>query len=126
VGLVERRAEELYIKEADVFAAYTAYTDHEIGRVIQEVEDEGKLDNTLIIYIDGDNRASVEGTLTGTFNSYLGYNGLTEVPIDHPHRTDQCRFAGSGQRIGRQRPVACGVHEKFRLRHRTIRKEPSG
>ena len=40
---------KLFIRQADVFAAYTAYTDHEIGRVIQEVEDEGKLDNTLII-----------------------------------------------------------------------------
>ena len=41
----------LYAREAEVFAAYAAYTDYEIGRVIQEVQDEGKLDNTLIIYI---------------------------------------------------------------------------
>ena len=46
---------KLFIRQADVFAAYTAYTDHEIGRVIQAVEDMGKLDNTLIIYISGDN-----------------------------------------------------------------------
>ena len=46
---------KLFIRQADVFAAYTAYTDHEIGRVIQAVEDEGKLDNTLIIFISGDN-----------------------------------------------------------------------
>jgi len=39
-------------------AALVADTDHEIGRVIQEVEDEGKLDNTLIIYVNGDNVAS--------------------------------------------------------------------
>jgi arylsulfatase len=74
--------QKLYIKEADVFAAYVAYTDHEIGRVIQEVEDLGKLDNTLIIYISGDNGTSAEGTLTGTFNTYAGYNGMTEVPIE--------------------------------------------
>ena len=73
--------QKLYIKEADVFAAYAAYTDHEIGRVIREVEDLGKLDNTLIIYISGDNGTSAEGTLTGTFNTYAGYNGMTEVPI---------------------------------------------
>ena len=42
---------KLYARQAEVFAAYTAYTDYEIGRVIQEVQDEGKLDNTLIIYI---------------------------------------------------------------------------
>ena len=73
---------KLYIKEADVFGAYVAYTDHEIGRVIQEVENLGKLDNTLIIYISGDNGTSAEGTLTGTFNTYAGYNGMTEVPLE--------------------------------------------
>lgn len=72
---------KLYIKEADVFAAYVAYTDHEIGRVIQEVADEGKLENTLVIFISGDNGTSAEGTLTGDFNNYLGYNGMTEVPL---------------------------------------------
>ena len=60
--------------------AYTAYTDHEIGRVIQEVEDMGKLDNTLIIYIDGDNGTSPEGTLLGTPNQYTAYNGILDVP----------------------------------------------
>jgi arylsulfatase len=63
-----------------VFAAYTAYTDHEIGRVIQAVEDMGKLDNTLIIYICGDNGTSPEGTLQGTFNQYTAYNGILDVP----------------------------------------------
>ena len=41
----------------EVYAAYLAYTDHEIGRVIQAIDDKGKLDNTLIIYISGDNLA---------------------------------------------------------------------
>src|SRR5215813_7091526 len=45
---------KLFIRQADVYAAYLAYADHEIGRVIQAVEDMGKLDNTLIIYIVGD------------------------------------------------------------------------
>jgi arylsulfatase len=54
---------KLYAREAEVFAAYAAYTDHEIGRVIQAVQDMGKLDNTLIIYISGDNGTSAEGTL---------------------------------------------------------------
>ena len=52
---------KLFIRQVDVFAAYAAYTDHEIGRVIQAVEDMGKLDNTLIIYINGDNGTSAEG-----------------------------------------------------------------
>ena len=73
---------KLFARQAEVFAGYTAYTDHEIGRVIQEVEDEGKLDNTLIIYIDGDNGTSPEGTLVGTPNQYTAYNGILDVPIE--------------------------------------------
>jgi arylsulfatase A-like enzyme len=72
---------KLYSREAEVFAAYAAYTDHEIGRVIQEVQDEGKLDNTLIIYISGDNGTSAEGTLEGTFNQMTAYNGLLTLPL---------------------------------------------
>src|SRR5262249_7337868 len=72
---------KLFTRQAEVFAAYVAYTDHEIGRVIQEVEDEGKLDNTLIIYIDGDNGTSPEGTTVGTFNDWAAYNGILDIPI---------------------------------------------
>ena len=63
VGLTFRREKRIYARETEVYAGYTAYTDHEIGRVIQAVEDMGKLDNTLIIYISGDNGTSAEGTL---------------------------------------------------------------
>jgi arylsulfatase A-like enzyme len=42
---------KLFARQAEVFAGYAAYTDHEIGRVIQQVEDMGQLDNTLVIYI---------------------------------------------------------------------------
>src|SRR5207247_7724858 len=66
---------KLFIRQADVFAAYVAYTDHEIGRVIQPVEAMGKLDNTLIIYINGDNGRSAEGTLLGTPNEVAMFNG---------------------------------------------------
>ncbi len=71
---------KLYARQAEVFAAYTAYTDYEIGRVIQEVETLGKLDNTLIIYIDGDNGTSAEGSSFGTYNQLTAYNGVTNVP----------------------------------------------
>ena len=57
---------KLFARQAEVFAAYAAYTDYEIGRVIQAVKDMGKLDNTLIIYICGDNGTSAEGTTIGT------------------------------------------------------------
>jgi arylsulfatase len=71
---------KLYARQAEVFAAYVAYTDHEIGRVIQEVEDLGKLDNTLIIYIEGDNGTSAEGTLDGTPNETASLQGVS-VPV---------------------------------------------
>ncbi len=67
---------QMFIRQADVFAAYVAYTDHEIGRVIQAVEDMGKLDNTLIIYINGDNGTSAEGGLNGTPNEVAAVQGV--------------------------------------------------
>ena len=72
---------KMFIRQADVFAAYVAYTDNEIGRVIQAVEDMGKLDNTLIIYIEGDNGTSAEGTLIGTPNEVAMFNGV-DVPVE--------------------------------------------
>ena len=78
LGFFEKK---LFIKQADVFGAYLAYTDHEIGRVIQAVEDMGQLDNTLIIYIAGDNGASPEGMLNGTPNEFTTFNGVP-VPVD--------------------------------------------
>jgi arylsulfatase len=71
---------KIVIREADVFAAYTAYVDHEIGRVIQAVEDMGKLDNTLVIYINGDNGTSAEGTMMGTPNWMTAANAILELP----------------------------------------------
>jgi len=78
---------KLFARQAEVYAGYTAYTDYEIGRVIQAVEDMGQLDNTLIIYIDGDNGTSPEGTLSGTPNQYTSYNGILDFPIE-----DQLKF----------------------------------
>lgn len=71
---------KLFIRQADVYGAYLAYADNEIGRVIQAVEDLGELDNTLIIYIGGDNGASAEGMLNGTPNEFTTFNGV-EVPV---------------------------------------------
>lgn len=75
-GTLTPEAKKLYIRQAEVYAAYLAYTDHEIGRVIQAVEDAGKLDNTLIIYISGDNGASPEGTLHGLYSEFAVLNGV--------------------------------------------------
>jgi arylsulfatase A-like enzyme len=67
---------KLFIRQAEVYAAYLMQTDYEIGRVIAEVEREGKLDNTLIVYINGDNGASAEGTPNGTPSEMMSFNGV--------------------------------------------------
>jgi len=72
---------KMFKRQVEVYAAYLMYTDHEIGRVIQAVEDAGQLDNTLIIYISGDNGSSAEGTLIGTPNEVAMFNGV-EVPVE--------------------------------------------
>ncbi len=75
-------AKKLFIKQVEVFAAYAAYNDHEIGRVIQAFEDAGRLDNTLIIYINGDNGTSAEGGPLGTPNEVAFFNGINEMPVE--------------------------------------------
>jgi arylsulfatase len=74
--------QKLFIRQVEVFAAYVAYNDHEIGRVIQAIEDIGKLDNTLIIYINGDNGTSAEGGPLGTPNEVAFFNGINAMPVD--------------------------------------------
>ena len=71
---------KLFARQAEVFAAYVAYTDHEIGRVIQAVDDMGKLDNTLVIYISGDNGTSAEGSTIGTPFDMAAIQGI-DVPV---------------------------------------------
>jgi arylsulfatase len=71
---------KMLARQAEVYAGYLAYTDHEIGRVIQAVEGMGKLDNTLVVYIGGDNGASPEGTTLGTPNEFASFNGVV-VPL---------------------------------------------
>jgi len=66
----------------EVFAAFAAYNDHEIGRVIQAFQDLGKLDNTLVIYINGDNGTSAEGGPLGTPNEVAWFNGVSNMPAE--------------------------------------------
>jgi arylsulfatase len=70
----------LFARMMEVYAASLAYVDYNIGRVIQAVEDTGELDNTLIVYIQGDNGASGEGTLQGLANEVgVAANGVEET-----------------------------------------------
>ena len=74
--------QKLFLRQVEVFAAYAAYNDHEIGRVIQAFEEAGRLDNTLVIYINGDNGTSAEGGPMGTPNEVAFFNGLNKLPVD--------------------------------------------
>jgi len=67
---------QAYEHEMEVYAAYLAQTDYEIGRVVQAFKDTGRYKNTLILYIHGDNGASAEGTLQGTFSEVTDFNGI--------------------------------------------------
>jgi arylsulfatase len=79
---LDAQTQKLLIKQVEIFAAYAAYNDYEIGRVVQTIEDMGKLDNTLIIYINGDNGTSAEGGPLGTPNEVAFFNGISEMPVD--------------------------------------------
>lgn len=73
---------KLFTKQVEIFAAYAAYNDHEIGRVIDAFEEAGRLDNTLIIYINGDNGTSAEGGPLGTPNEVAFFNGVNMMPVE--------------------------------------------
>jgi arylsulfatase len=76
-------AKRVYLKLMENYAAYMAYTDYQVGRFVDALEKAGELDNTLVMYIVGDNGASAEGGLEGTFNevaSLIGFNpGLASI-----------------------------------------------
>ncbi|MGW0055904.1 sulfatase-like hydrolase/transferase [Nocardia nova] len=67
---------KLYARQMEVFAGFSENADWNVGRLIDAIEGLGELDNTLIFYIWGDNGASMEGTLTGSFNEMTFLNGL--------------------------------------------------
>jgi len=66
-------------RQAEVYAGFLEYTDHHVGRLLDGLKALGALDNTLVFYIIGDNGASAEGTLNGTYNEMLNFNGLDSI-----------------------------------------------
>ncbi len=81
--------QRLFARQMEVFAAFGEHTDYETGRLISAIEDMGALDNTLIIYIQGDNGASAEGGLSGLFNETTMFNGVPEKQEDILRRIDE-------------------------------------
>ncbi len=91
---------KLYIRQVEIFAAYAAYNDHEIGRVIQAIEDMGKLDDTLIIYINGDNGTSAEGGPLGTPNEVAFFNGVAVAGWSWAFDTPFTWFKQNASKLG--------------------------
>src|SRR5207247_1769989 len=73
---VPPEVKKVYARQMEVYAGFQENTDHAVGRVVQAIEDMGLADNTLIIYIFGDNGASMEGTENGTLNEMTTLNGV--------------------------------------------------
>ena len=69
-----------YARQMEVYAGFQENTDHQVGRVVQAIEAMGQADNTLILYIWGDNGSSMEGTETGTFNELTTITGIPLAP----------------------------------------------
>ena len=70
--------QRLYSRQMEVFAAFAEHTDYEVGRLVAAIEELGEMDNTLFIYVFGDNGSSAEGGLAGTFNETVVLNGLPD------------------------------------------------
>lgn len=70
------RAHKLFERQMEVYAGYYEFIDHQIGRILEAIDKIGQTDNTLVIYIAGDNGASAEGSLIGTANELMNLNGL--------------------------------------------------
>ena len=72
----------LFARQAEVFAGFLEQTDHEVGRLVAALEDIGEMDNTLFIYIAGDNGTSAEGGFVGMYNEMTYFNAVTEKVED--------------------------------------------
>ena len=81
--------QKLYARQMEVFAAFAEHTDHEVGRLYDAIDQIGESDNTLFIYIFGDNGSSAEGGLNGTFNETIALNGLPDPVEDQLAHFDE-------------------------------------
>lgn len=79
-------------RQMEVYAGFLEHTDHHIGRLVDALESLGALDNTLVFYIIGDNGASAEGHINGSFNEYLFFNGAAALETPEFLAANQERF----------------------------------
>lgn len=87
----------LYARQMEVYAGYQENADWNVGRVIDAIEEMGRLDNTLIIWVFGDNGASMEGTPTGCVNELTVLNG---VPLSAEQQLQMADLYGGAEKWG--------------------------
>ena len=86
---LSKEQKELYSRMMEVYAAALAHMDHQINRILDAVEETGEMDNTLIIYIMGDNGASAEGGMDGLLNEMTFFNNIPVPFEDTYNRMDE-------------------------------------
>jgi arylsulfatase len=79
----------VFAKLMEAYAGFAEHTDAQVGRLIEALEEMGKYEDTLFIYLAGDNGASAEGGLDGTFNELMALNGIPQVLEDVLPRIDE-------------------------------------
>jgi arylsulfatase A-like enzyme/uncharacterized membrane protein len=89
--------QKLYVRQMEVYAGFQENADWNVGRLLDAIEDMGDLDDTLVIYIWGDNGASMEGTVTGSFNEMTFLNGIV---LDADHQLELIDQYGGIEAIG--------------------------
>src|SRR5208282_4399324 len=84
---------KVYAHMMEVYAAALSYCDTQMGRIMEAIDEMGETDNTLVIYIQGDNGASAEGTPQGLLNEMSIFNGIPEdfkQVMAHMDNIDMC------------------------------------
>jgi arylsulfatase len=81
--------QKLFSRQAEVFAGFLEHTDYEIGRLAAAIEEIGEMDNTLFIYVAGDNGTSAEGGFVGMFNEMTYFNAVVEKVEDLLPKLDE-------------------------------------
>ncbi|MEM1368120.1 MAG: arylsulfatase [Cyanobacteria bacterium P01_H01_bin.15] len=74
---------KILARQMETYAGFLEYTDREVGRIVDAIDELGDLDNTLVIYINGDNGSSAEGSLIGSYNELLNLNGFNLTMEDN-------------------------------------------
>ena len=103
---------KLFTRQMETYAGFAEHTDNEVGRLYSAIEELGQADNTLFIYIVGDNGASAEGQMNGMYNEMSYFNGVPETVAEH---VEALRRVGrrehvSAFRRGMGSGPGCAVH----------------